>query len=136
MAKESLIVMKSHVQKVATNIWIWKKEDVLKMNAFVKMIMMLLSPQWYFFSRFSLLVLSNKEFQTKLQIFFKNMAFAHSIFNYRSMNPNLEKQKFYLPSKDFEKYLITFKICTKHFVKIYHCASKEANSSDNTKAIA
>ena len=49
MAKESLIVMKSHVQKVATNIWIWKKEDVLKMNAFVKMIMMLSSPQWYFF---------------------------------------------------------------------------------------
>ena len=49
MAKESLIVMKSHVQKVATNIWIWKKEDVLKMNAFVKMIMMLLGPQWYFF---------------------------------------------------------------------------------------
>ena len=63
-----------------------------------------------FFSRFSLLVLSNKEFQTKLQIFFKNIAFAHSIFNYRSMNPNLEKQKFYLPSKDFQKYLITFKM--------------------------
>ena len=52
MAKESLIVMKSHVQKVATNIWIWKKEDVLKMNAFVKMIMMLSSPQWYFFKNF------------------------------------------------------------------------------------
>ena len=94
MAKESLIVMKSHVQKVATNIWIWKKEDVLKMNAFVKMIMMLSSPQWYFFknffqnyymiliislwlffSRFSLLVISNKEFRSKLQKLLKNMAF-------------------------------------------------------------
>ena len=94
MAKESLIVMKSHVQKVATNTWIWEKEDVLKMNAFVKMIMMLSSPQWYFFknffqnyymiliislwlffSRFSLLVLSNKEFRSKLQKLLKNMAF-------------------------------------------------------------
>ena len=94
MAKEFLIVMKSHVQKVATNTWIWEKEDVLKMNAFVKMIMMLSSPQWYFFiiffqnfymiviislwlffSRFSLLVLSNKEFRSKLQKLLKNMAF-------------------------------------------------------------